>query len=229
MSARRRRPAPGCSRRTSAPTTAATRHAIPIAAKPQPVPPACTIGGSASDAAKPLIGIAVCLIPSASPRCEPGNHAITARPLADCTLAPRNPASTSRRSSASNVAVCDAPSSAKPQPPTPASSTHRSPTRSVASPHGISETTEPASDAEMRTPICAERDVEVVAQRRRHHGDPNQIAEYVACANVPAARTAQRVQSNGSKLRDPDLLGEEPAELGGVVADVRAAESRPAE
>ena len=65
----------------------------------------------------------------------------------------------------------DAPSSASPHPPTPASSTHRSPTRSVARPHGISETTEPASDAEMQDAGLPEREVEVVAQRRRHHGD----------------------------------------------------------
>ena len=92
VASRRRRPAAGISRRTSAPTTArddardphrreapagAARHARSAAARATP--------------AKPLIGIAVCRIPSASPRCEPGNHAITARPLADWTLAPEEP------------------------------------------------------------------------------------------------------------------------------------------
>ena len=71
-------------------------------------------------------------------------------------------------------------------------STIRSPTRSLARPHGIIEKTEPASEAEMRNPACpSER-----SNRSRSAGAitaaPNQIPEYVAWANVPAARTTQR-------------------------------------
>ena len=53
-------------------------------------------------------------------------------------------------------------------------------------------TTEPANDAEIRTPAWPS----VSPNRSRRNGaitaTPNQIAEYVACANVPAASTAQR-------------------------------------
>jgi hypothetical protein len=123
------------------------------------------------------MGIAVCRIPRASPRCEPGNHAITARPLADWTLAPRNPASTSKSNSSSNVPAREAPRRAKPQPPTPARSTHRSPIRSAASPHGISDTTEPASEAEMSTPVWPSDRWKSSRSDGAITATPNQIAE----------------------------------------------------
>ena len=44
---------------------------------------------------------------------------MTARPLADCTLAPAKPASMSSRKSGRNEPTREAASSAAPQPPTP--------------------------------------------------------------------------------------------------------------
>ncbi len=71
-------------------------------------------------------------------------------------------------------------------------STTRSPNRSVASPHGMRLTSEPTSELEISKPVCASDRW----SRSRSDGaitaTPNQIAEYVVCANVPAARTAQR-------------------------------------
>src|SRR5919204_244781 len=45
-------------------------------------------GGSAAAATRPPAGIAVCRTPSASPRSDAGNQYMTARPLAELTLAP---------------------------------------------------------------------------------------------------------------------------------------------
>ena len=47
----------------------------------------------------PPSGIAVCRIPSASPRSSGANQCMTARPLAELTLAPAAPASASRTTS----------------------------------------------------------------------------------------------------------------------------------
>jgi hypothetical protein len=58
----------GPSRSTPAESAAPTRQAAPRTAKPQPTPPAWTTGGRTSAYARPLIGIAVWRIPSASPR-----------------------------------------------------------------------------------------------------------------------------------------------------------------
>jgi hypothetical protein len=48
--------------------------------------------GKVSAARIPPTGSAVCLIPSARPRCRCSNQAMTARPLAALTDAPRAPA-----------------------------------------------------------------------------------------------------------------------------------------
>ncbi len=117
---------------------------------------------------------------------------MTARPLADCTLAPSIPATSSSAKSGQNACAAAAAISTPPQPPTPRTSTSRSPNTSVAYPQGISDTTEPASDDEISTPVWpSER-----SKRLRRNGAitamPNQIAEYVVWANVPAASTTQR-------------------------------------
>jgi len=63
------------------------------------------------------------------------------------------PATTSRPRSAQNPFTVDAASNASPQPPMPMTSTSRSPKRSVAKPHGTRVSTEPASEAEISTPV----------------------------------------------------------------------------
>ena len=83
-----------------------------------------------------------------------GNHATTARPLADCTLAPANPASISRRSSGGT----------KPDPrrgeqrgpaATHTGDEHRAARRTGRSraPTGSRLSTDPASEAEISAPV----------------------------------------------------------------------------
>ena len=55
---------------------------------------------------KPPIGIAVCRMPSASPRCVAGNQDMTARPLAECTLAPARPVAKRQAKSAQKLCAC---------------------------------------------------------------------------------------------------------------------------
>jgi hypothetical protein len=78
---------------------------------------------------------------------------MTARPLADCTLAPVMPAPASSSASTQKPCTAAAPISAAPHTPRPVTSTARSPSRSVARPHGIRLTTEPTSDAEISSPV----------------------------------------------------------------------------
>ena len=117
-----------------------------------------------------------------------GTSDITARPLADWTLAPAKPA-TRRAGEERPEAVRlrreqrAARAAARRRPTT---STTRSPNRSVASPHGTSVRTEP--DERRRDEQAGLREREVVARRAARGAitaTPNQIAEYVACANVP--------------------------------------------
>src|SRR5947208_5277993 len=140
---------------------------------------------------------------------------MTARPLADCTLAPSAPARESSASSVQKPLTREAASSASPQPPTPLASTQRSPTRSAASPHGMRLTTEPTREPEMSSPVCPSDRCSSVRSAGAITATPNQMAEYVACANVPAARTAvlylrasepERVRRPRARVRD-DRLG----------------------
>ena len=162
--------------------------------KPQRTPPACTIGGSASETAKPLSGIAVCRMPRASPRCCGSNQCMTARPLADWTLAPASPANASSAPSARERPCAltgrDQRRAAAAEP----DDEHEPLAEAVGrkAPRDQAETSDPTSELEMRNPVCASDR----SSRSRRNGaitaTPNQIAEYVACANVPAARMTQR-------------------------------------
>jgi len=58
--------------------------------------------------------------------------------------------------------------------------------------NGTSVRTEPRSDAEMSTPVCASERSYSSRSAGASTATPNQIAEYVDWAKVPAARTAQR-------------------------------------
>ena len=167
----------GPSRSSAAPTTAVTKHERPSARRPQAVPPAATMCGSVSEAANPPIGTAVCRIPSASPRSLASNQCMTARPLADWTLAPESPASASSTASAPKLDAWAAASNAAPDPARPTPSTTRSPKRSAAMPHGMSDRTEPASELAISTPTCASESRCSSRRAGASTATPNQIAE----------------------------------------------------
>ncbi len=117
---------------------------------------------------------------------------MTARPLADCTLAPVIPASATSPQSGQNPCAWPAAISEAPQSERPTTSTSRSPIRSVGRPQRNSVTSEPTSEAEIRTPVSASDRWSRARRAGAITATPNRIAEYVVCANVPAARTAQR-------------------------------------
>src|SRR5258707_11121046 len=66
----------------------------------------------------------------------------------------------------------------------------RSPTRSVAIPQRSRLRSEPTSELESSSPVCASDRWSRSRSAGAITAMPNQIAEYVVCANVPAARTA---------------------------------------
>ena len=80
------------SRMATAATAALTRQSAPRKMNAAFRPPAAFTAGSATAASAPPIGIAVCRTPSANPRSPAGNQCMTARPLAELTLAPMPPA-----------------------------------------------------------------------------------------------------------------------------------------
>src|SRR4051794_28842355 len=180
------------SRSPPAPTPAAARHAAPGAPNAHGMPHARSIGGMQRETAKPPIGIAVCRIPSASPRWSAGNHDMTARPLDEWTLAPARPVAKRQAESPPKLRAWVASRSAPPHEPMPVTRTARSPKRSAAIPQGTSVSTDPSSDAEMRTPVSASERSYSSRSAGASTATPNQIAEYVAWAKVPAASTAQR-------------------------------------
>ena len=116
-------------------------------------------------------------MPSASPRSLRGNQDMTARPLAEFTLAPAAPARASSTTKAPNGGVVASGSVSRPHIPSPAASARRSPQRSAASPQGSSVAIGPIHGAAISTPTSVERQAELVAQRRREHGEAREQRE----------------------------------------------------
>ena len=143
---------------------------------------------------RPLIGIAVCRMPSAKPALrgpEPVQHGAPARRVARSRRSPP-PARPAANEHPEAPRRDTRPTSATPHTPRPVTSTSRSPSRSVASPTDRL-TTEPTSGAGSSDADLAERE----ADTRRAAPGPDGDAEpdrrrSEACENVPAARTAQR-------------------------------------
>jgi hypothetical protein len=102
------------------------------------------------------------------------------------------PASPRRRMSDGKFGAKAAPTRNAAQRPRPPASVQRSPQRSTAKPHGSSAKVRPIHSAARATPTS----VSVRSYRSRSAGastaTANEMAEKLACANVPAARTAQR-------------------------------------
>ena len=165
---------------------------MPIAAKPQPTPPASTTSGSTSADAAPATGIADWRIPIASPRSWCGNQCMTARPLAAATLAPPSPASASSTQSPPKLVAPAAASIATPAAASPPPTTQRSPTRSAATPHGSIPSIVPTFAAASSSPVCASVSPYSLRTSGSITGRPIVNTENVACAVVPTARTVQR-------------------------------------
>ena len=110
-------------------------------------------------------------MPSASPRRSGGNQCRTARPLADCTLAPLSPASAISTKSAQKLRVCEAARRAAPQHAEPAHE-HDALAEAIGreTPRDQADH-RPAERAREEQPGLAEREVELVAQKRRHDRD----------------------------------------------------------
>ena len=151
--------------------------------------PSC---GRTSAATAPPTGTAVCRMPSASPRSCAENQPITARPLPDWTLPPAIPASPRRTTSHAKLGAYAAAARSTAQAASPPATVHRSPKRSTAKPHGSSANVRPIHSAESTIPIS----VRLRSYWSRSAGASTAIAnetvEKLACAAVPAARTAQR-------------------------------------
>ena len=180
----------GPSRRTRPPTAAPAMQAMPIAMKPQRTPPALTIGGSPSAIAKPLSGIAVCRIASARPRCAGSNQCMTARPLADCTLAPRQPGERNQPAERPEPVHLAARRSARRRSSErPTTSTSRSPIRSVRRPQ--------RNEREER---ADERGRDQDARLRRATGGRGRAAP----APSPRRRTDRRVRRLRGRPRGED-------------------------
>ena len=202
--------------------------------------------GRTSAATSPPAGIAVCRIPSASPRCSGGNQCMTARPLAELTLAPAGsrqreegdePARSSarrprrpgrRRTRRARRRARPARRTGRPRAPT-ASSVSSAPTHSAASMIPISESVRPK---------CVR-----IAGARAGEADPDRrearLRGRAARQHDPAVRVAalqpERVERPGAR-RDEDALRLEvqlerlepelPAEAGLLVAAERDSRER---
>ncbi len=117
---------------------------------------------------------------------------MTARPLDECTLAPARPVAKRQAKSAQKLCACGRKqerAAARADPDDEhhplAETVRRHPPRHER--QDRAEERRGDEDARLR-----EREVVLVAQRGASTATPNQIAEYVDWANVPAARTAQR-------------------------------------
>ncbi len=196
-------------------TTAAERPRrrgtrCPASRSPSATPPARTIGGSAIATTKPLIGIAVCRIAereAALSRREPVHHRAPARRL-HARAAPR-PRRRAARRAARSPARRGARAARRRRPPSPTTSTSRSPMRSVASPHGIRLTTEPTSDARdqhagLRRARGRRGRAGTAPSRRRRTRSPSTSPARTCPRRGRPSGTRRRLQSpNGFVGREP--------------------------
>ena len=151
--------------------------------------------GTTSAAMSPPSGTAVCRTPRASPRSSAANQCMTARPLAELTLAPAPPARASRTMSERKSGAYAAPARKAAQAPRPSPSTTRSPKRSAAMPHGSMVRRAPTHSAASSTPIWPSDRPYSSRSVGTSTGSPIPNAEKLVCAMVPAARTAQRYRT----------------------------------
>ena len=134
----------GPSRSTRPPTTAPARHATPDRRERPSRHRRHDRRQRRAPSRKPLSGIAVWRIAEREPALLGGNQCITARPLADWTLAPVSPGEREQAGERPEaVHEAGARSARRRRAPRPVTSTSRSPTRSVARPHGSRLTTRP--------------------------------------------------------------------------------------
>jgi hypothetical protein len=175
---------------TTAATSAAARQSPPRKAKAALIPPASSTSGSATAPIPAPSGIAVCRIPSASPRSATPNHCMTARPLAALTLAPAALARKSSVSSVRNSPAHPAAAARIPQAPSPVPRTTRSPTRSASRPQASSVRIVPTHRLASRTPSCDRLRSSSSRSFGARTDGPMNSAEFAVAAAVPAARTA---------------------------------------
>ena len=124
--------------------------------------------GSTSAPITPPTGTAVWRTPNASPRSRGGNHCMTARPLADWTLAPaRRRARTARRPRArSRTRPIERDET--PQRASPSASARRSPIRSVDEAPRQQRERQPDPLRREEEPDALQAEVVLLAERRRH-------------------------------------------------------------
>src|SRR5689334_23724095 len=163
-------------------------------------PPPPSIPGSASAATAVPTGVDVWRMPSASPRSAGPNHDMTARPLAELTLAPAPPAAPNKATMAAKLDVNAIGTVSAAQRPRPAARTRRSPTRSASRPHGSSVPIGPTHGAAMTTPACVRLKPRSSRSAGARTAGAVSGAMYAACAPVPAARTAHRYRPRGRVL-----------------------------
>ena len=194
----------GAPSRSTRPPMTARREAGERRARrtPSGMPRACSIGGSEDrdgEAADRDRGLPDAEREPALRRGEPGHDGAAARRMH--ARAGETASAKRQAKSAQKLCAWVASRSAPPHAPIPTTSTTRSPKRSAASPHGTSVRTEPRSDAEMRTPVCAEREVVLVAQRRREHGDAEPDRRVRRLGERPGGEDRPAVAARGSTAR----------------------------
>src|SRR5436190_1196195 len=162
--------------------------------------------GRTPAAIAPPSGTAVWRMPSASPRSSGPNHAITARPLADCVPPPSAPATARAATSPPNDDVKPAATSATAHPASPDVSTARSPIRSATMPHGSSVSSSPKLSAASTTPTCVSVRSYPCRICGAIDGRPRRIAEKLAWPTTPAARIAQRYLLRPARVEVTQLL-----------------------
>ena len=146
-------------------------------------------------------GWAICRMPIARPRRPAGNQPTTTRPLATLLLAAARPASPSPSASSTtepDIAASDPRTAA---PTRPASSTSRSPRRSVTIPHGTSATITPAIGAAATRPASARVSPSRSCSTGIRNAGPCTITAVDAWATVLAASIAHRRRTPTSAAR----------------------------
>ena len=146
-------------------------------------------------------GWAICRMPIARPRRPAGNQPTTTRPLATLLLAAARPASPSPSASSTtepDIAASDPRTAA---PTRPASSTSRSPRRSVTTPHGTSASITPAIGAAATRPAWARVSPSRSCSTGIRNAGPCTITAVDAWATVLAASIAHRRRTPTSAAR----------------------------
>ena len=160
--------------------------------------------GSARAATAAPSGVEVWRMPSARPRSPGPNQDMTARPLAELTLAPAPPAAPRSTTTAAKLDVNAIGAARAAQMPRPAARTRRSPMRSASRPHGKSVPIGPTHGAAITTPTWVRLRPKSLRSAGARTAGAVRSARYAAWAPVPAARTAHRYRPTA---RAGDAIG----------------------